>query len=202
MERLSRRMFAVALTALVLLPTAGRAQGLAQERLRQEMDWTDRRIELAETVASNSGDAQARGELALARDLQERSRAAAGSGRPRVAAQFTLRARACADRAVMLGRGLPTRERLRRQWDRTGEMLEGAGPRIEDCGDGRARELLRAAVEMQERARRAEEAGRYLGALQLTKGARERCLQALRRCGLRAERPPGPQGMGRGRWVR
>ncbi len=81
-------------------------------------------------------------------------------------------------------RGLPGRERLRDQWDRTGELLERSGPRVAECRDARARALLRAAVEMQERARRAEEAGRYLGALQMTMGARERCLRALRLCGM------------------
>lgn len=115
-----------------------------------------------------------------------------------MAARLTLLARESAERAIQLGRGLPTRERLRGQWDCTREMLERAGPAVRECGDARASELLRMAVEMQERARIADEAGRPLAALQLTMGARERCLRALRLCGLSGERGPGPRGPGRG----
>jgi hypothetical protein len=180
--RFSRRVFVIALTTLVLLPAAGRAQGMTSERVRLSMDDADRRVELAETVVSASEDAQARVELALARDLQGRARVAAGAGQFFLAGQLTGQARGHADRAILLGRGLPTRERLRSQWDRTGELLERSGPRIQECGDDRARALLRVALEMQDRARSADEAGRYLGALQLTMGARERCLRALRLC--------------------
>jgi hypothetical protein len=182
--RLAQRLSLVVLVALLLPPAVGRAQGMVPERVHRSMDETDRRIELAETVVSGSEDAQARGGLALAMERQGRARLAAGSGRFAVAGQLTAEARGHADRAIMLGRGLPTRERLRAQWNRTGEMLERSGPRIEECGDGRARALLRAALEMQERSGNAEAAGRYLGALQLTMGARERCLRALRLCGL------------------
>lgn len=180
--RCSGRMFLVALVALALLPAGARAQGMASGRVATSMDETDRHVELAETVVSTSEDAQARSELALARDLQGRARSAAASGRFSVAEELTGRARGHADRAIMLGRGLPTRESLRAQWDRTGELLERSGPRIRECGEGRARALLRVALEMQERARSADEAGRSLGALQLTMGARERCLRALRLC--------------------
>jgi hypothetical protein len=180
--RFSRRVFLIVLAALALLPAGARAQGMTAERVRRSMDETDRRIESAETVVSTSEDAQARAELAWARDLQGRARSFAVSGQFSMAGQLAGQARGHADRAIMLGRGLPTRERLRAQWDRTGEMLERSVPRIHECGDDRARALLHVALEMQERARSAEEAGRYLGALQLTMGARERCLRALRLC--------------------
>ena len=178
----SRRLFAITLAALALLPRGAPAQGLTSERVRMAIEETARRIDLAGTVVSTSDDAQARGELALARDLQARARSAAGSGRYPMAGQLTSQARGHADRAILLGRGLPSLERLRSQWDRTGELLEWSGPRIQECGNDRARALLRVALEMQERARNGEEAGRYLGALQLTMGARERCLRALQVC--------------------
>lgn len=177
-----RRGFLIVLAALALLPAAGRAQGTTQERVRMSLDETDRRIGLAETVVATADDAQARAELALAVDLQGRARSAAGSGQFPMAGQLAGQARGHADRAILLGRGTPTRERARNQCDRTGEMLDRSRPRIEECGDGRARALLRVAIEMQERARSADGSGRYLGALQLTMGARERCLRALRLC--------------------
>jgi hypothetical protein len=180
--RLLLRVFLIVLAALALLPAAGRAQGTMQERVRMSMGEADRRIELAETVVSTSDDAQARGALALAVDLQRRARSAAGAGRLPLAWQLTGQARGHADRAILLGRGTPTRERVGAQWERTGEMLDRSRARIEECGDDRARSMLRAAVEMQRRARSADEAGRYLGALQLTMGARDRCLRALRLC--------------------
>jgi hypothetical protein len=202
--RSSRGSFLVVLVALALLPAGAHAQGMASgarvrgvapgarargmasgERARPaSMEETDRRIELAETVVSASEDAQARGELALARELQGRARAAAGAGRFVLAGQLTGQAGGHADRAIMLGRGTPTRERAGAELERTGEMLESSRARIEECGDERARSMLRAAVEMQRRAGNAAEAGRYLGALQLTTGARERCLRALRLCRL------------------
>jgi hypothetical protein len=52
--RFSRRVFVIALTTLVLLPAAGRAQGMTSERVRLSMDDADRRVELAETVVSAS----------------------------------------------------------------------------------------------------------------------------------------------------
>ena len=184
--RFSRRLFLIALATLVLFPAAGRAQGMTreQERVRRSMDETDRRIELAESVVSTSDDAQARSELALARDLRGRAKSAAGSGQYSMGGQLTTQARGHADRAIALARGLPNRERLRGQVDRTREMLDRAGQRIQACGDDRARALLRVALEMQGRAERAEGSGRVLGALQLTMGALERGLLALRRCGM------------------
>ena len=180
--RFSRRVFLIVLVALALFPAAGRAQDMTSERVRMSMDETDRRIELAESVVSTSDDAQARVELALAKDLQGRARSAAGAGQFPMAGQLTGQARGHADRAIMLGRGTPTRERVGAQWERTDEMLDRSRARIEECGDDRARSMLRVAVEMQKRARSADAAGRYLGALQLTMGARERCLRALRLC--------------------
>ena len=182
--RFPRRLSQVALAALLLIPATGRAQGVAVERVREAIEETDRRISLAEEVVSTADDAPARGELALARDLQGRARTAAGSGRLPLGGLLTARARGHADRAVALVRGLPPDDRLRDQLDRTGELLDRAGPRIRECGDERARELLRVALEMQGRAVNAEGAGRLLGALQLTMGARERGLRALRRCGM------------------
>jgi hypothetical protein len=180
--RYSRRLFLMVLAVLALSPVAGRAQEMTPERARMLMDETDRRIELAETVVSASEDAQARGDLALARDLQGRARSAAGSAQYGMAGQLTLQARGRADRAIALVRGLPSRERLQGQVDRTREMLDRGGQRMQECGDDRARALLRVALEMQGRAESAKASGRYLGALQLTMGARERCLRALRLC--------------------
>ena len=83
-------------------------------------------------------------------------------------------------------RGLPAPDRVAAQLQRTREMLDRAGPRIQECGDDRARAMLRVALEMQGRAESAELSPRprHLGALQLTMGARERGLRALRVCRL------------------
>jgi hypothetical protein len=150
--RFSGWLFLISLATLVLSPSAGSAQGVTPERVR------------------------------MATDLQGRARSAAGSGQFSLGGQPTAQARGRADRAITPARGLPTRERLGVQCDRTGEMLDRSRARIQECGDDRARALLRVALEMQERARSAEQSGRYLGALQLTMGARERCLRALRLC--------------------
>jgi hypothetical protein len=178
----SRGLILVALAALAVSPVAGHAQGKTPERVRMSIEETDRRIELAEAVVSTSDDARARGEIALARDLQGRARSTAGSGQLFAAGQLTAQARGHADRAITLVGGLPAPDRVTVQLERTREMLDRSGPRVQECGDDRARAMLRGALEMQGRAEAAEESKRHLGALQLTMGARERGLRALRLC--------------------
>ena len=180
--RFSRWPFVVALVALAVVPAAVRAQGVTADRVRMAIEETDRRIELAETVVSTSDDAQAHSELARARNLQARAKSAAGAGQPLMAGQLTAQARGHAERAIALVRGLPAPDRVVVQLERTREMLDRAGERIQECGDHRARAVLRVALEMQGRAESAEQARRHLGALQLTMGARERGLRALRLC--------------------
>lgn len=180
--RFSRWLFLIALASLVLFPATGRAQGMTSERVRMSIEETDRRIDLAETVVSTSDDAQARAELGLAKDLQGRAKSAAASEQLFLAGQLTGQARGHADRAITIVRGLPAPDRVRAQVERTREMLDRAGQRIQECGEDRARAMLRVALEMQERAESAERSNRQLGALQLTMGARERGLRALRLC--------------------
>jgi hypothetical protein len=180
--RFPRQLLLVALVALAAIPAVVRAQGGTVDRLRLAIEETDRHIALVERVVSTSDDPQAFSELARARDLQARARLAAGAGRPLLAGQFTTQARGHVDRAIALVRGLPAPDRVVAQLERTREMLARAGERIQECGDDRARAVLRVALEMQERAEGAERERRHLGALQLTMGARERGLQALRLC--------------------
>jgi len=167
---------------LVVPPSPSRAQAMADVRVRAALVETDRRIAQAETVVAASADPQARAELDLARDLQARARSADAGGRPLLAGRFSLEARAHADRAVQIVQGLPDADRVVGQLERTRAMLERAGERLHGCDDGRARALLRVALEMQTRAENAEQAGRHLGALQQTMGARERGQRALRLC--------------------
>src|SRR5439155_15736205 len=87
-----------------------------------------------------------------------------------------------ADRAIAIINGLPDPDRVLSQLERTREMLERARGRIEECNQDRPRALLNAASDMQRRAEDAAHGGHYLAALQLTMGARERVLRALRQC--------------------
>jgi hypothetical protein len=178
----ARWPFLVALVALAILPAGAGAQGMTAERARMAIEETDRRIELAEIAVATSDDAQALSELSRARDLQGRAKSAEGSGQFPMAGQLTSQARGHADRAITLARGLPAPDRVVDQLERTREMLARAGERIQECGDDRARAMLRVALEMQGRAESAERGRRHLGALQLTMGARERGLRALRLC--------------------
>ena len=214
--RFPRHLLLPALVVLALLPVAARAQGPGLVRLRGAIEATDHRIDLAAAVVSPSGDEQARGELARAREFQAQARSAAAEGRPLLAGQLTIEARGRADHAVELVRGLPAPDRIMTQLERTRGMLDRAVGRIEACGDDRAREMLGVAREMQQRAERAEREQRHLGALQLTLGARERGTRALRLCRIeedvqevaeqalgrtdqvlaraRSQRPPGAPG--------
>ena len=82
-------------------------------------------------------------------------------------------------------------ERVGVQIDRTRRMLELVRDRAERCGSAEARDAVRRAIELQDRAESAERAGRHLGALQLTRGAREQGIVALRRCGHTGRAPEG-----------
>ena len=76
----------------------------------------------------------------------------------------------------------PVRERVRVAMEETALRLELAETVVANSDDAAVHREFDLARDLQERARSAEEAGRYLGALQLTMGARDRCLRALRLC--------------------
>lgn len=173
--------------ALPSVPPA-RAQDLARDRAQFALDVTDRRIELAEAVMAGSDNQAARSELALAIDLQGRAKTAFLGAQFELTIRLTLDARAHADKAIAIIKGLPDPDRARLQVERTREMLERARERVEECGSDRARAMVSAAVSMQAKAEAAVEAGHYLAALQLTMSARERVLRALRLCNLEDSR--------------
>jgi len=146
---------------------------------------TDRRIEQAEMVLSTVDNERARAELDLAISIQAQAKVVFGSGERGYldrTMRLTLEARAHADRAISIVKGLPDPDRVRVQLERTSEVIERARQSIEECNNERARSLLRIGVEMQTRAETAFREGRLLAALQLTMSARERVLTALRLC--------------------
>lgn len=78
--------------------------------------------------------------------------------------------------------GLPDPDRVLTQLERTREVLDRARGRIGSCDQDRAKALLSVAEEMQGRAETAARESRFLAALQLTHGARDRVMRALRIC--------------------
>ena len=171
---------------VVALPAVSQAQA-SEGRVQAEIDRTEQHIERARGIVAGSGSAAAQAELGRAVELQNGARAALAQGRPRIAVDMTLRARAGADRSVAIINGLPDPDRVLGQLDRTREMIENARSRIEECNQDRARALLRTADDMQRRAEEGGRGGHYLAALQLTMGARERALRALRQCNISGE---------------
>jgi len=169
---------------------AGPAEGLPDaQRLRVVLERTDRRIEMARALAAGGKDPA----LAEAIDLQAQARALldkmAGSAEPapesaRQIMALSLDARQRADQIVARGQGLPDPERVSTQVDRTREVLADARARIAQCARARAHVLIETADGMQTRAEAAVAESRYLAALQLTLGARERALRALQICSL------------------
>ncbi len=169
------------LTAIGLVPHAALAQ-LVPDRVLAELEKTDRRIERAQGVVSESNNAAAEAELAQAVTVQAGARTQVAQGHPRVALDLTFRARAHADRAIALVNRLPDPDRVLSQLERTRDLIERAREQIEECNQDRPRAMLRTAVDMQARAEDAARAGRYLAAIQLTFSARERVQRALRLC--------------------
>jgi hypothetical protein len=174
-------IWAVLLAALFWAPGA-RAQGTGFGRAQDAIDVTERRIELADALIPDTPSTPATNELALARQIQSRARSALAGGQYAIAERTTLEARAHADRAIAIVRGLPDPDRVLIQVERTSEIVDRARERLGDCGEDRARALLRVGQEMQQRAMVAVDESRYLAALQLTMSARERILKAMRLC--------------------
>ena len=155
---------------------------LTPDRVQYALDVTDRRIAQAGTLVANSDNQRAQLELSAAVDTQARAKSAFASSQLRIALGLTLDARGHADRAIAIVRGLPDPDRVLAQLQRTREILERARDRIEECNNDRAHSLIQVAFAMQERAESAAANGRFLAALQLSMGARERAFRALRMC--------------------
>jgi hypothetical protein len=180
-----RRVLWATLVALAsLLPAAAWAQGSTHPRIQDELEATDRRIQLAASLVSGSASTLAQAELDAARQIQQRAQAAFAANQPVLALSATLSARQHADRAIALVRGLPDPDRVQGQVERTRDIVDRARERIDGCDNTRARALLRVALEMQQRAEAAMDESRYLAALQLSMSARERVLKAMRLCNL------------------
>lgn len=165
----------------LLLPAA-EAHAQWAGRVEDALETTDRRIELAESLVPAGENTSAATELAMAKQLQVRARSAFQGAQYGLAERLTLEARARADRAIAILRGLPDPDRVLAQVERTRELAERARERLADCEETRARSLLRVGLEMQVRAEAAARESRYLAALQLTLSARERLLKAMRVC--------------------
>jgi hypothetical protein len=178
------RLALILVGAGLLAATVVSAQDLTPDRVQTAISITDVRIEQAQRLVADSDNQQARGEVAIAVDLQGRAKSALSASQLAPAVRLTLDARGHADRAIALVKGLPDPDRVLAQLERTREMLDRARQRIDECNNDRARSMVRAALEIQQHAEDAAGSGRYLGALQLTMSARERALRALRLCRL------------------
>jgi len=171
--------------AMLALPVCGMpAMAQTRDDVQIALERTDDLIARAQEVVAGTDNPQAQDELAFAVRIQADARADFTGGRFAIALDLTFKARLHADRAIALVKGLPDPDRVLVQLERTRELLDRARERIEECNVDRARALLRAAVEMQDRAEASAREGRYLAALQLTLSARERAHRALRMCNL------------------
>jgi hypothetical protein len=170
------------------------AQAVTGDRARAALERTDERISLAQSLVAGVDNDQADVELHSAVGIQAQARAtfdqamaSTGDGQSRLLQQsldLTQRARARADRAISLIQALPDPDRVVSQVERTREMLDRGRERIEGCHNDRAHAVLHDAMDMQSSAEAAARESRYLAALQLTLGARERGLRALRLCNI------------------
>ncbi len=151
-------------------------------RLRDALDVTDRRIQLAKDLLATAPNAAAAAEIDHAVALQAIAKDAFAQGRFAAAGRATFDARIHADRAIAMLRGLPDPGRVQEQLGRTRELLDRARDRLAHCELPAAREMLRTALDMQGRAEQAYGETRYLAALQLTMSARERALRAQQLC--------------------
>ncbi len=181
-SRVLLAMLCVVLGTLVAIPAYAQLPPPDGSRLRDALDVTDRRIQLAKDLLATTPNAAAAAEVDQAVALQAIAKDAFAQGRFDAAGRATFDARIHADRAIALLRGLPDPGRVQDQLARTREILDRARDRLAHCELPAARELLRTALDMQARAEQSYLETRYLAALQLTMSARERALRAQQLC--------------------
>jgi len=179
----------VSIALAIAAPASAQCPPDVQLRAQRELDATDARIEQADQLVTGSDNLAAQTKLAEATRIQAQAKVEFAAGHCRIAIDLTLRARLRASEAIAIIRGLPDfglpdPGRVLSQLERTRELLDRARDRIEECNNDRAHSMLRAALEMQDRADGAFAHERYLAALQLTVSARERAHRALRLCNL------------------
>ena len=151
-------------------------------QVQQAIERTDERIDRAETMDRRSPSPDSKPFLDDARLMQARAKQALAAHEPELAMRLTMRARGHAERSILTAQGLPDPDRVTAQLERTRDLLALASERLQGCPDARAQQQLQIATDMEQRAEDAARSERYLAALQLTLGSRERTTRALRQC--------------------
>lgn len=196
--RLGRAIIVLAVVASSFAPAEnGNAQSAdpgagprRAPRVQAALDRTDRRLEAARSLVAGGDDPALREATDLqaqARTIWNQASSSAAQPRPESVQQvmaLSLEARQRADQVIARAQGMPDPQRVSSQVDRTREVLVNARSRMVDCTRPRARLLIETADGMQTRAEAAVAESRYLAALQLTLGARERALRALQICSI------------------
>jgi hypothetical protein len=170
------------MVSLLLFGAVAPAMAQDGSRVQIEINRTDERIAQAQTLVGGSPNERAQFALTQAVNLQAEAKRVYSQSQFPMALRLTLDARGRAEVAIATVQGLPDPDRVQAQVERTGELLQRARDRIEECAEDRARAMLRGAVELQGRAEEALATQRSLAALRLTMSARERGWRALRIC--------------------
>ncbi|MCD6097797.1 hypothetical protein J7K18_02780 [bacterium] len=143
---------------------------------------TDRLIERAEPVITESDNEDAQAMLERAVEIQEDAREALEDEQFERAFALTRRARKLVIRALRLVEdpAEPDPDRVLAALERTDEIIESSTEEITESGNEEAISLLERATEMQENAHSAYDEGNYRAAMGLTMRAREMVRRALR----------------------
>ena len=150
------------------------------ERVRRELERTDRLIERVSSVLRDTDNPEALRLLDRGRDLQRDAWNALRAGRPRVALAKTQEARGLVNRAHSLVRGPVDRASVDQALGETERVLDRAAERVRESRVERAREVLDKAREHQSRAVDLAGAGQLRRALAETRVARNLAMRAIR----------------------
>ena len=151
-------------------------------RVEQAIQQTDQVLERAAGVVSESDNEQAAILLRSAVEFQNQAKEAFSNGRLLIAYRLTQQASGYAMRAVSVANGSdgPDADRVGAAIERTDQVIERVSEKVAESDSERARAQLRAAIELQSRAK-AQYAEENLGpALRFTRAAREHALKAAR----------------------
>ncbi|UCG44333.1 MAG: hypothetical protein JSU73_06945 [candidate division WOR-3 bacterium] len=147
-------------------------------QLERELHKTDDAIERARPIIERSGNRRALELLSDATARQGKARNAFRAERYKEAFTDTRAARLMVEAALRLAQELNAAE-IRRQLERTEELVRRYGPGVARSGNRRALELWDLALDEQRKARRHFQAAEYLMALRMTRAARGHCKKAL-----------------------
>ncbi len=151
-----------------------------EEFVRKELERTSELMGDAGPVIKESGNKKAAEIFGLAVNEQEKAKEAFKNRDLKLALKLTYSAREHTKEALKLVKGDISEEDVKKELERTDQLIEKAGPIIKESGNKEAMVIFEKGVAIQQKAKAAYKEGNLKLALKLTLEARELVFKALK----------------------